>query len=96
MLHWHIYYSFKRLPYAFLSKSTEAMNPLGRWTIRRTEAINTYLASLDHENGSVKGVRYCKTTSKKLLSASQTTSNNHDDSLPNISLVELFLTDHRL
>ena len=67
MLHLQLYYSFRRFPSVIFSKSTK-LNPLGRWTMKRRSALNTYLASLDHEDGTLNGVQYCRETSKKLVS----------------------------
>lgn len=51
MLHLQLYYSLKRFPSALFSKTID-LNPLGRWTMKRHHSINTYLASLDHEDGT--------------------------------------------
>ncbi len=94
MLHLQLYYSLKRFPSALFSKTIE-LNPLGRWTMKRPHSINTYLASLDHEDGTLNGVRYCRKTSKSLLrsssSSSSRTTNNRID-----SLYEFILTQDRL
>ena len=66
MLHLQLYYSLRRFPSALFSKTIE-LNPLGRWTMKRPHSINTYLASLDHEDGTLNGVQYCRKTSKSLL-----------------------------
>lgn len=89
MFHLQLYYSLRHLPFMIFSKANE-LNPLGRWTMRRPDVINTYLASLDHEDGTLNGVQYCRKTTKKLLSESKKNSNNVD------SFSEFILTQERL